>query len=92
MKTNADNAATVSWLSRKIAWVGSLNKIFALLCLEFDICFISCYLPGLLNVFADLLTRNVSPQESPVVIESIHSSGGKVDPRRQSHETSCWDA
>jgi hypothetical protein len=46
----------------------ALMKFFSLVCLKFNICFISCHIPGILNVYADRLSRDVSMQEFPTII------------------------
>jgi hypothetical protein len=76
VRTNCDNSATVSWLTRMRACGKSpvseaLMKLFALVCLKFDIRIISFHLPGIFNIYADLLSRDISLQEFPVVIEDI---------------------
>jgi hypothetical protein len=73
IRTNCDNTATVAWLSRMRAGGKSLvsealMKFFSLVCLKFNICFISCHIPGILNVYADRLSRDVSMQEFPTII------------------------
>jgi len=76
VRTNCDNSATVSWLARMRACGKSpvseaLMKLFALVCLKFDIRIISFHLPGIFNVYADFLSRDVFLQELPSVIEDI---------------------
>ena len=76
VRTICDNSATVSLLARMRACGKSpvseaLMKLFALVCLKFDIRIISFHLPGIFNVYADLLSRDVSLQESPIIIEDI---------------------
>ena len=76
MRTNCDYSPTVSWLARMRACGKSpvseaLMKLFALVCLKFDIRIISYHLPGIFNVYADFLSRDVFLQELPSVIEDI---------------------
>jgi hypothetical protein len=73
IRTNCDNAATVAWLSRMRACgrspvSESLMKLFSLVCLKFDIRFLSCHIAGILNSYADHLSRNIYLQESPLII------------------------
>jgi hypothetical protein len=58
-------ASGQSWVSE------SLMKLFSLVCLKFDIVFISCHFAGLLNVHADRLSRDVSLQENFVPTGNI---------------------
>ena len=79
VRTNCDNSATVSWLSRMRACGWSpvseaLMKLFALVCLKFDIRIISYHLPGIFNIYADLLSRDISLQELPPIIEDTGES------------------
>ena len=76
VKTNCDNTVTVVWLKRMRAsgqsWVSeSLMKLFSLVCLKFDIVFISCHFAGLLNVHGDRLSRDISLQENFVPAGNI---------------------
>ena len=58
-------------------------KLFALVCLKFDIRIISFHLPEILNIYADLLSRDISLQEFPVVMEDIgENSGGRGGQQR----------
>ena len=64
VKCNCDNSVAVAWLStmrasNKSLVAESLMKIFSLFCIINNIQFISCYFPGILNTYADNLSRDV---------------------------------
>jgi hypothetical protein len=74
VKCNCDNSVAVAWLStmrasNKSPVAESLMKIFSLFCIINNIQFISCYFPGILNTYADNLSRDVLLQETWVIAE-----------------------
>ena len=79
VKVKCDNTAAISWLlimraSNKSPVAETLVKLFALYCAAMDITLLPSHIPGIFNVHADFLSRDISLQESQESLSSIKDS------------------